>query len=86
MSVERAKQGLCALCDNPVEHGPWTSEQIAEVASDTGAPAEEFQDWCDDCFVENITMGDAAHAAKLLGRPMKLRKPENVFRALLERR
>lgn len=84
--IDHAKMGLCGICEKPTGHGPWTDEQIAEVVADTGVDAAEFEDWCDDCFVENVTMGDAAYAAKLLGRPMKLRKPENAFKALLRMR
>lgn len=86
MSIELARRGLCGICEKPTGHGPWTDEQIAEVVADTGVDAAEFEDWCDDCFVENVAMGDAVYAAKLLGRPMKLRKPENAFKALLRMR
>ena len=86
MSAERAKKGLCGLCDNQTEHGPWTDDQIAEAIRDAGIAAAEFEDWCDDCFVECIACGDAAYAARLLKRPVKLRKPENVSRALLQAR
>lgn len=82
--VERAKSGRCGICANPLHHGPWTDEQIAEVVVDTGIDTGEFEDWCDDCFVQNITQGDVREASRLLGgRELRLRNPETAFRFLL---
>ena len=68
--IELAKQGKCEHCQQPVLHGPWTDEQIAEVIKDTGEP--NFGDWCDDCFVRFVGCGDAAYTASMLDRPMQL--------------
>ena len=81
--LERAKQGICGLCDHRTEHGPWTDEQIASVVADTGCDAHEFEDWCDDCFVQELAHGDVREAARLLGRPMRLQSPEATFQFLL---
>lgn len=63
----RARQGICGLCDNRTANGPWTDERIAEVTADTGTEPSEFEDWCDDCFVGQITQGDAREAVRLAG-------------------
>lgn len=67
--IELAKQGKCGICEEAVERGPWTDEQIAEAVQDTGF--EAFEDWCDQCLVTLCFDGDAKYAAKLLGRPVK---------------
>lgn len=85
--LDRARLGQCGICAQATAHGPWSDEQIASVTADTGAPAEAFEDWCDDCFVENITQGDVREASRLLGgRALKLHNPKTAFRFLLENR
>lgn len=82
--AEKAQLGQCGICGYKTAHGPWSTEQIAEVLADTGIEASEFEDWCDDCFVENITGGDVREAARLLGgRALQLRNPSLAFRVLL---
>lgn len=85
--AEKAQAGQCGICSQPIAHGPWSAEQIAEVLADTGIDAGEFEDWCDDCFVQNIAQGDVREASRLLGgRTLQLRNPEHAFRFLLEAR
>lgn len=82
--MERALRGECGICGNAVEHGTYTKEQIEELAKDIGITPQEFEDWCDDCFVENITQGDVHEASRLLGgRDLKLRNLETAFKYLL---
>lgn len=82
-NYQRLLDGLCTDCENPLEHGQYTPEQIKAAAVDIGMPVENFADVCDDCFVMDVAGGDAKYAASLLGRPVKLRRPGLVFRALL---
>lgn len=72
-------QGICAMCQKrPLQHGPWTAEQVAEVAADIGCDLAEFQDWCDDCFVAFVGMHDVKHATELAGRRLVLTEPRYV--------
>lgn len=81
--LDNAKAGLCGICTQPVAHGAWSDEQVAEVVADAGIDAAQFEDWCDDCFVQNITQGDVREASRLLGgRTLHLRNPDTAFRFL----
>lgn len=82
-NYKRLLAGLCTDCDNALEHGPFTHEQIDDACKGMGISIEEFSDVCDDCFVKHIAGGDARYAAHLLGRPVKLQSPGAVFSALL---
>ena len=73
---ELMAQGLCTLCrTNSTHHGPWTAQQIAEVAEDLGTPVDDASDWCDDCMVGNCFCHDVPWAQELLGRDLKLSEP-----------
>jgi len=69
-------RGKCPDCaDGVLQHGPWTKEQIQEVADDIGIPAEDFTDQCDDCFVQFTCFGDADYAQTLSpDRPLVLKQ------------
>lgn len=82
-TYQRMLAGLCADCDNPLNTGPMTAEQIEATCKDMGISTEEFSDVCDDCFVKDIAGSDAKYAAHLLGRPVKLRNTGLVFRTFL---
>lgn len=82
-TYQRLLAGLCADCDNPLSTGPMTAEQIQAAADDMGIPVEDFTDGCDDCFVKSIAKGDVKYAEHLLGRPVKLTRPANLFQMLL---
>lgn len=76
--VELAKQGLCEICQAKTHHGPHTAEQIQAICADSGIDADEFGDWCDDCFVMCICNGDAAQAQRLSAHELQVTKPEYV--------
>ena len=82
-NYQRLLAGLCVDCDNTLECGPLTHDQIEEAGKDMGISIEEFSDVCDDCFVQDIARGDVKYAEYLLSRPMKLRKPGIIFQVLL---
>jgi len=69
--LELAKRGLCQYCHAPLQHGPWTDAEVAEVAQDIGIAPEEFGDCCDWCFVRYVGLGDVEYAQKLAGRPLQ---------------
>ncbi|WP_440111734.1 hypothetical protein [Acidovorax sp. BL-A-41-H1] len=76
-AIEKAKQGLCELCDSPVHHGPYTDKEIAEIQADIGLEPDELSDLCDDCFLSEIAQGDEARASHYLGgRALQLRKAQ----------
>ena len=65
------KLGKCADCtDGVLEHGPWTDDQIFEIAADIGIPSADFYDQCDQCFIDQVGLGDLAYAEKLAGRKL----------------
>lgn len=78
--ITLAKQGKCELCQGALQHGPWTDEQITETVADTGEP--NFGDWCDDCFLHHVGIGDLRYASELAGRPLQL-SMSTGFAALL---
>lgn len=76
--VELAKQGLCEICQAKTHHGPHTDEQIQAICADLGMDADEFGDYCDDCFVACVGNGDAAYAQGLSAHELHVTKPEYV--------
>ena len=72
--IEKAKAGICELCDSPLHHGPYSDAQIAEIQQDVGLPPDEFSDCCDNCFLQHIAGGDEERAEHYLGRALQLRK------------
>ncbi|WP_399696570.1 hypothetical protein [Xenophilus sp.] len=71
--------GLCPLCRwRSLQHGPWTPAQVQEAAQDIGCAPDEFEDWCDDCFVCHVGLHDVKHATELAGRPLVLTEPRYV--------
>lgn len=82
-NIQRLRAGLCVDCDNKLNHGPYTDEDIFHASADIGMSAEDLEDVCDDCFVTEIARGDVQYAAHLLNRPVKLQNPGLSFCALL---
>lgn len=76
--AELLANGLCEICQAKTDHGPWTAEQLKDVCDDLGTAPEEFADWCDDCFVSHVGMGDAVYAQTLAKRPLRLTRPDYV--------
>lgn len=73
--IEKAKLGLCDLCEAPLHHGPYSDAQIAEIQEEIGLEPDEFSDLCDDCFLSEIAQGDQERASHYLGgRALHLRK------------
>lgn len=77
-AFELAKQGLCEICQAKVQHGPYTDVQIQEISEDLGTEVADFSDWCDDCFVNQVGLGDAVYAETLAKRRLQVTKPEYV--------
>lgn len=73
--------GICADCENKLHHGPWTQEQMQEVADDIGMPVADFRDCCDQCFLAEIASGDVAYAEHLMGRKLDVPATETAVGA-----
>ena len=72
---ELAKKGLCEICQAKVQHGPYTDAQIQEISADLGTEVADFSDWCDDCFVSEVGLGDVVYAETLAKRQLQVTKP-----------
>lgn len=63
---EAMRAGRCPDCKTGVlQHGPWSKAEIEAMAKEIGMPCVDFYDCCDDCFVRDVGLGDAAYAQSM---------------------